>query len=116
MANSSTSRLFTGCLTAGASGVVLLGVTDPNGVVVVGAIRGQYPIGITIAGAVVGNLTAAGNGATAFSANDTLAAGMPDIILLAARGYAITVLNEGGQNNTVTFNLTIIDEVTFAGG
>jgi len=41
---------------------------------------------------------------------------MPDIILLAARGYAITVMNQGGQNNTVTLNLTLIDELTFAGG
>jgi hypothetical protein len=61
-------------------------------------------------------LRAAGNGATAFHANDTLSAGMPDIILIASRGYAITVMNQGGQNNTVTLNLTLIDELTFAGG
>lgn len=114
--NSSKSFIFTGCLTSGSSGVYQFGVTDPNGVVVVGAIRGQYPIGITIAGAKVGNLTAAGNGGIAFQANDTLAAGMPDLILLASRGYQITVMNEGGQNNTVILNITFIDEVNFVGG
>jgi len=83
---------------------------------VLGAIHGQSLIDITIAGAPVGNLTAAGNGGIAFQANETTAAGMPDLILLASRGYGVTLTNVGEQNNTVTINLTFIDALTFAGG
>jgi hypothetical protein len=114
--NGSSTTFYTGCLTGGASGNFFFGVTDPNGVVVLGAIRGQFPINITIAGAPVGNLTAAGNGGIAFQANDTIGAGMPDLVLLASRGYGVTLTNVGDQNNTVTINLTYIDELTFAGG
>ena len=114
--NGSSTTFYTGCLTGGASGNFFFGVTDPNGVVVLGAIRGQFPINITIAGAPVGNLTAAGNGGIAFQANDTIAAGMPDLVLLASKGYGVTLTNVGDQNNTVTINLTYIDELTFAGG
>jgi hypothetical protein len=108
-----TSTYFTGCLTAGASGVYLIGIADPNGVIVQGVIRAQYASQITIAGAQVGNLTAAGKGAIASTANDTTVLSMPDLQLFGDKGYAVTVVNQSGQNDTVTINLTLIDAAAF---
>ena len=102
-----------GCLTAGATGVYQIGIADPNGVIVQGVIRAQYASQITLAGAAFGNFTAAGNGATALSGNDTTVLGMPDVNLFGNRGYAVTVVNESGQNDTVTINLTLIDAAAF---
>jgi cytoskeletal protein RodZ len=104
---------FTGCLTAGATGVYLVGITDPNGLIVQGVIKSQYASNITIAGAPVANLTAGGKGGIAISGNDTTVVGMPDLLLFGSRGYAITVVNQSGQNNTVTINLILNDAAAF---
>jgi len=113
MAKNSTVLSFTGCLTPGASGVYLFGVTDPNGVVAQGVIRAQYASQITIAGAAVGNLTAAGNGAAALSANDTTVLSVPNIVLFVNKGYGITFVNESGQNDTVTIIINLLDAEAF---
>jgi len=115
MVNKSVALVFTGCLTAGATGVYLIGITDPNGVVVQGVIRAQYASQITVAGAKVGNLTAAGNGATVTSGNDTTVLSMPDVLLFGVRGYSITWVNQSGQNDTVTFVLNLNDAAVFEG-
>jgi len=105
----SKSTYFTGCLTAGATGVYLLGIADQNGVVTKGVIRTQYNSSITIAGAQVGKLNPGGNGAVAISGNDTTVLGMPEVLLFGNKGYAITVVNQSGQNCTVTVNLIFFD-------
>jgi len=104
---------FTGCLTPGATGVYLLGITDPNGIIVQGVIKTQYPSKITIAGHPVANLTAAGKGGVAIAGNDTTVLAMPDVLLFGNAGYAITVLNQSKQNDTVTLNLTLNDAAAF---
>jgi hypothetical protein len=81
-------------------------------VVLTGAIRAQYPVQITIVGAKVGNESAAAK--PAFSANDTTNVGFPDTFLYP-NGYAITIRNEGGQNNTVTMNISLEDAADYAG-
>ena len=107
---------YTGCLTAGATGVYLIGSADPNGLIVRGAVRTQFASQMTLAGAVVGNLTAAGNGATALFGNATTVLSLPQIALFGNKGYAITVVNQSGQNNTVSINLTFEDEAIAAAG
>lgn len=107
---------FTGCLTAGATGVYLLGIADLNGVVTKGVIRTQYVSQITIAGAPVGKLVAAGNGGVAVTGNDTTVLGMPSVLLFGNRGYAVTVVNQSNQNCTVTINLIFFDFAQLEGG
>ena len=81
-----------------------------------GVVRTQFSSQIILAGAVVGNLTAAGNGATALSANATTVLSLPQIVFFGNKGYSITVLNQSGQNNTVTIDLSFEDEAVAAGG
>jgi hypothetical protein len=104
---------FTGCLTAGASGVYFVGIGNPNGVVMMGVIKTQYSSQIEIAGAVVGNLTAGRAGGIVVSMNDTTVVPLPDVLLLGYWGYAVTVMNESRQNDTVTIDLTFIDAGVF---
>jgi len=111
--SASTHTVFTGCLTAGATGVYLLGIADVNGIIVQGVIRAQYPCQITMAGAPVGNLTAGGNGGLVTSGNDTTVLSMPDVLLFGNRGYSITVVNQSGQNDTVTMILNLSDAAAF---
>ena len=113
MVANTTSLNFTGCLTPGTSGVYLFGVTDPNGVVAQGVVRAQYPSSLTITGAVVGNLSAAGNGATALSGNDTTVLSVANVVLFTPKGYAITFVNESRQNDTVTIILNLVDAEAF---
>jgi len=107
---------FNGCLTAGATGVYLIGVADPNGGLLKGAVRTQYASQITLAGALVGNLTAAGNGATAVSGNNTTILSLPQLLLFGSKGYAITVVNQSGQNDTVSINFSFEDSSILAAG
>ena len=98
---------FTGCLKAGASGTYLISATDPDGLNMTGTITATYPIQITIGSAKVGSLlTAAG---VIYTKNDTTSADIFNLTLFPSNGYGITILNEGGQNNTVTMNLQISD-------
>jgi hypothetical protein len=106
---------FTGCLTPNATGVYLLAVTDPNGLILQGVIKTQYASMITIAGAPVGNLSAAGKGGVAVSGNDTTLVPMSDLLLFGNDGYAITVVNQSAQNDTVTINLILNDAAAFEG-
>jgi hypothetical protein len=72
-----------------------------------GTITAQYPIQITIASAKISNLfTAAGQ---VYFANNTTSATLSGVSLLPQNGYAITIKNEGGQNNTVTMSLQLDD-------
>lgn len=112
----SKSTFYTGCLTAGATGVYLLGIADPNGVVTKGVIKTQYNSSITIAGAPVGNLAAAGHGGVAIAGNDTTVLGMPEVLLFGNKGYAVTVVNQSDQNCTVTINLIFFDYLQLEGG
>ena len=113
----STTRAvtYTGCLTPGTSGVYLLAITDPNGVIVQGVVRAQYPSMFTIAGAPVDNLTAGGNGGVATSANDTTVLSMPDLLLFGDRGYSLTVVNQSQQNDTITIIFNMSDAAVFEG-
>jgi hypothetical protein len=87
-----------------------------NGVLLRGAVRTQFASQITLAGAVVGNLTAAGNGATALTGNATTILSLPQILLFGSKGYAITVVNQSGQNDTVTINMSIEDAAILGAG
>jgi hypothetical protein len=107
---------FNGCLTPGATGVYLIGVTDPNGGLLKGAVRTQYASQLTFAGALVGNLTAAGNGATAASGNNTTILSLPQLLLFGSKGYSITVVNQSGQNDTVSINFSFEDSSILAAG
>ena len=108
-----TSLSFTGCLTPGATGVYLIGIIDPNGVVGQGVVRAQYASQITIAGAVVGNLTAAGNGTSGTFVNDTTVLSVPNLVFFGDRGYGVTIVNQSGQNDTVTIILNLEDQQIF---
>ena len=81
-----------------------------------GAVRTQFASQITLAGFKVGNLTAAGNGATALSGNNTTILSLPQILVLGNKGYSITVVNQSGQNDTVTINMSLEDAAIVAGG
>jgi hypothetical protein len=111
----STSNYFTGCLTPGTTGVYLLAVVDPNGIVVQGVIKSQYAMGVTFAGTPVDNLSAAAKGAQGLTANDTTVVPMSDLSLRGSSGYSITFVNESDQNNTIIVNLTLIDFYAFEG-
>jgi hypothetical protein len=106
---------FTGCLTPGATGVYLIGIIDPQGVVGQGVIRAQYASQFTIAGAAVGNLTAAGSGTAATFANDTTVLSVPNLVFFGLRGYGVTIVNQSGQNDTVTIILNLEDQQVFEG-
>ncbi|HEV2389808.1 MAG TPA: hypothetical protein VGS04_03695 [Nitrososphaerales archaeon] len=108
--------LYTGCLTAGTTGVYLLAIADPNGVVGKGVIRTQYNSSITVAGAQVGNLKAAANGGVALSGNSTTVVSVAQTLLYGNDGYAVTVINQSGQNCTVTINITFFDYLQLEGG
>jgi hypothetical protein len=115
MVSNSSVAYYSGCLTPGSSGTYLLGVTDPNGVVINGsAIRTQYPAQITVAGARVGNLADQGNGSPVSTANDTTLLSLSDVVLFGNSGYGFTVVNQSGENNTVTINLSLIDEAIYS--
>lgn len=109
------SLYYTGCLTAGETGVYLLGIADPNGVVGKGVVRTQYNSSITIAGAQVGNLKASANGGVAISGNDTTVLSVAQTLLFGNKGYAVTVINQSGQNCTVTINITFFDYIQLEG-
>jgi hypothetical protein len=111
----STANYFTGCLTAGATGVYLLAISDPNGIVVQGVIKSQFNMSVTFAGTPVDNLSAAAKGAQGLTANDTMVVPMTDISLIGSSGYSITFVNESNQNNTIIVNLTLIDFDAFEG-
>lgn len=115
IAANSTANYFTGCLTPGSTGVYLLGIADPNGIVVQGVIKSQFPMEVTFAGTPVDNLSAAAKGAKGLTANDTTVVPMTDISLIGSSGYSITLVNESNQNNTVIVNLTLIDFDAFEG-
>ncbi len=104
---------FTGCLTSGETGVYLIAVNDKNGVVMVGSIRAQFPIQVTIAPTAIGNLNATGN--VAFTVNSTTLDGFHDIYLTGYTGYGITIVNKGGQNNTLTLTYELVDAEIYAG-
>jgi hypothetical protein len=115
MVSNSSVAYYSGCLTPGTSGTYLLGVTDPNGVVINDSvIRTQYPAQITIAGAQVANLTDQGNGGIVSTANDTTLLSLPDVLLFANSGYGFTVVNQSGENNIVIINLSMIDEAVYS--
>jgi hypothetical protein len=111
----STANYFTGCLTAGSTGVYLLAIVDPHGVVVQGVIRSQYNMSVTFAGTPVDNLSAAAKGAKGLTANETTVVPMSDVSLMGSSGYSITIVNESDQNNTVIVNLTLTDFDIFVG-
>jgi hypothetical protein len=114
MANNSINPApFTGCLTAGTTGVYLLGAADPHGMIMLGAVRAQYPINITIAGLRVGGLAAAQK--TAFYSYNTTSVGFPDVLLGASVGYGIYIANLSSQNNTVVLTLNLEDLASVAG-
>ncbi|HVB95944.1 MAG TPA: hypothetical protein VND41_05010 [Nitrososphaerales archaeon] len=92
----------------------LIAVTDGNGVELVGSIRAQYPIQVTIAPATIGNLSH--NGTVAFSVNATTFDGFHNIFLSARTGYGITIANQGGENNTVVLTMELFDAAAYAGG
>ncbi len=115
IAANSTANYYTGCLTAGATGVYLLAISDPHGIVVQGVIKSQYPMEVTFAGTPVDNLSAAAKGAQGLTANDTTVVPMTDISLIGSSGYSITFVNESNQNNTIIVNLTLIDFDSFEG-
>jgi hypothetical protein len=81
-----------------------------------GVIKTQYASQITIAGTMVGNLTAAGNGGIALSGNNTTVLSLPLLVLFGSKGYGITVVNESGQNSTVTINFIFEDASVVAAG
>jgi hypothetical protein len=115
MVSNSSVAYYSGCLTPGASGTYLLGVTDPNGVVINDSvISTQYPAQIAIAGAQVANLTDQGNGSLVPTANDTTLLSLPEVVLFANSGYGFTVVNQSGKNNTVIINLSLIDEAIYS--
>jgi hypothetical protein len=115
MVSNSSVAYYSGCLTPGASGTYLLGVTDPNGVVINDSvIKTQYPAEITIAGARVANLTDQGNGGLVSAANDTTLLSLADVLLLANSGYGFTVMNQSGENNAVIINLSLIDQAVYS--
>lgn len=91
----------------------MLAITDPNGVIVQGVVRAQYSSNITLAGAPVDNLTAGGNGGVATSANDTTVLSMPDLLIFGDRGYALTVVNQSQENDTVTIIFNMSDAAAF---
>jgi hypothetical protein len=111
----STANYFTGCLTAGATGVYLLAVSDPHGIVVQGVIKSQFNMSVTFAGTPVDNLSAAAKGAKGLTANETTVVPMTDISLIGSSGYSITFVNESNENNTIIVNLTLIDFEAFEG-
>jgi hypothetical protein len=115
LANNSTSTDFTGCLTPGATGVFLLGIGDPNGIVVQGVIKSQFNMSVTFAGTPVDNLSAAAKGAKGLTANDTTVVPMTDLSLIGSSGYSITFVNDSDQNNTVTIIFNLIDFYAFEG-
>jgi len=115
LANNSTSNDFTGCLTPGATGVYLLGIGDPNGIVVQGVIKSQFNMSVTFAGTPVDNLSAAAKGARGLTANDTTVVPMTDLSLMGSSGYSITFVNDSDQNNTVTVIFNLIDFYAFEG-
>jgi hypothetical protein len=115
IAANSTANYFTGCLTPGSTGVYLLGIADPHGMVAQGVIRSQYNMSVTFAGTPVGNLSAAAKGAKGLTANETTVVPMSDVSLLGSSGYSITVVNQSDQNNTVIINLTLTDFDVFVG-
>jgi hypothetical protein len=115
MASNSSVAYYSGCLTPGASGTYLLGVTDPNGVVINDSvISTQYPAQITIAGAQVANLADQGNGGIVSTANDTTLLSLSEVVLFANSGYGFTVVNQSGENNTVIINLSLIDGAVYS--
>jgi hypothetical protein len=83
-------------------------------VFLVGSIRAQFPIQVTIAPVAIGNLST--KGGIAFSDNNTTIDGFHNIYLAASTGYGITIVNQGGQNNTVTMSFEVFDARGFAGG
>ena len=107
---------FMGCLTSGATGVYQIAVTDPNGTLLAGGIRSQYPINMTMVGAQVDNLTAAGHGGVTLSAQNATTVGFRNILLSGKTGYVINVTNLSNQNNTVTFIFIIVDQVSLEVG
>ncbi len=98
---------FTGCLTTGKSGSYLIAATDLDGLNMTGTITAQYPVGITIGNAKISNLYQSAG--VIYTANDTKLANVVGLQLLPTNGYAITVVNEGGQNNTVTLSFQLDD-------
>ena len=99
----------------------LLAIGDPNNIVTNGAVRTKYPAEISLLGYPVLNYTAAVTvkGATPYGTdyvNDTTALPLPNFELLAPFGYAFTIVNQSGENNTVTITLIFEDAAVFVGG
>jgi len=93
----------------------LLGIGDPNGIVVQGVIKSQFNMSVTFAGTPVDNLSAAAKGARGLTANDTTVVPMTDLSLMGSSGYSITFVNDSDQNNTVTVIFNLIDFYAFEG-
>lgn len=106
-ASSTTGASFSGCLTPGASGSYLIAAMDPNGMTLSAVISSQYPVQVTIQGAPVGGLYPSAG--LAYSVNGTTSATPSGIVLLPQSGYAVTIKNEGGQNNTVSLSIQLND-------
>lgn len=113
-ANTTVPPIFTGCLTPGSTGMYLIGVADPNGLVAQGVVRTTLPGNITMLGYQVGNFTAAGKGGLAGQTINGTVLPMPDLQLFAKTGYAIVVVNSSNENSTVTINLTLTDAMIYA--
>jgi hypothetical protein len=99
--SSAESLTFHGCLTPGESGYYPFAIVNQAGFNMSGSIKPQHPIQITIGGGSGCNLC------MLYEKNDTTSATFFGLPLLPQTGYAISIWNVGGQNNTVTINLNL---------
>jgi len=104
-ASSPLTASFSGCLAPGATGTYLIAATGQSNLNMTGTVSAKLPIGVTVAGAAVGNLPAASG--TIYAANDTTSATLPGVILAQGNGYAVIITNEGDQSATVTMDLQL---------
>jgi hypothetical protein len=107
-ASSTVTVSTSGCLPQGTAGRYLIAATSQVPLNMTGTISAKYPIGISIGGYDVGNLSAYAG--TVYAANDTASVSLTGVTLAPDAGYAIAIRNEGSQNNTVTIDIQLTDE------
>jgi uncharacterized membrane protein len=81
----------------------------------VGSIRAQYPIQVTIAPIAIPNFNLNSTGGAAFTVNATTFDGFHNVFLSAHTGYGVTIVNQGGENNTVVLTTELFDAAAYAG-